>query len=91
MIVLEQTDLPETGVVTLVRYAAAATGPLDGLILGGRLAGQLGASLSVCGLPLRVDGRLGKTGVGPFDESYFVSFQTLAAIVSFCSSAAVFD
>lgn len=64
-------------------------GPLDGLILGGRLAGQLGASLSVCGLPLRVDGRLGKTGVGPFDESYFVSFQTLAAIVSFCGSVAV--
>jgi putative ABC transport system permease protein len=59
-------------------------GPLDGLILGGRLAGQLGASLSVCGLPLRVDGRLGKTGVGPFDESYFVSFQTLDEIASFC-------
>src|SRR5262249_1781048 len=56
----------------------------DGLIAGGRLAARLGATLSVCGMPLRVHGRLGKTGVGPFDESYFISFQTLANIVTFC-------
>jgi putative ABC transport system permease protein len=58
--------------------------PIEGLIAGGRLEARLGATLSVCGMPLRVDGRLGKTGVGPFDESYFVSFQTLAEIVAFC-------
>ena len=57
---------------------------LDGLIAGGRLDARLGATLSTCGMPLRVRGRLGKTGVGPFDESYFVSFQTLAAMVAFC-------
>jgi putative ABC transport system permease protein len=58
--------------------------PVDALIAGGRLAARLGTTLSVCGMPLRVYGRLGKTGVGPFDESYFVSFQTLANIVAFC-------
>lgn len=59
-------------------------GPMDGLIAGGRLSARLGATLSVCGMPLRVDGRLGKTGVGPFDESYFISFRTLGDIVAFC-------
>src|SRR5262249_50685782 len=59
----------------------------DGLIAGGRLPARLGAPLSVCGMPLRVSGRLGKTGVGPFDESYFISFQTLANIVAFCRSS----
>jgi putative ABC transport system permease protein len=59
-------------------------GPIEGLIAGGRLEARIGATLSVCGMPLRVDGRLGKTGVGPFDESYFISFQTLANIVAFC-------
>ena len=62
-------------------------GPIEGLIAGGRLEARLGATLSVCGMPLRVDGRLGKTGVGPFDESYFISFQTLANIVAFCRGA----
>jgi putative ABC transport system permease protein len=61
--------------------------PADGLIAGGRLATRLGTTLSVCGMPLRVHGRLGKTGVGPFDESYFISFQTLANIVAFCRSS----
>lgn len=59
-------------------------GVVDGLLVGGRLPATLGATLSVCGMPLHVQGRLGKTGVGPFDESYFVSFQTLADIVAFC-------
>src|SRR5262249_46974505 len=59
-------------------------GPVEGLIVGGDLAAQLGETLSVCGMPLRVYGRLGKTGVGPFDESYFLSFGALADIVSFC-------
>jgi putative ABC transport system permease protein len=59
-------------------------GSIDGLIAGSRLAARLGATVSVCGMPLRVYGRLGKTGVGPFDDSYFLSFQTLADIVSFC-------
>lgn len=64
-------------------------GPLtaDGLIAGGRVAGQLGERLSVCGRPLGVYGRLGKTGVGPFDEAYFLSFDALADVVAFCRTS----
>jgi hypothetical protein len=54
------------------------------LILGGPLAGGLGQTLSLCGKPLGVSGRLGKTGVGPFDESYFVTFDALTDLVAFC-------
>src|SRR6266545_542750 len=62
-------------------------GPVEGLIAGGRLVAPLGATLSVCGRPLSVYGRLGKTGVGPFDESYFLSFDALADIVAFCRTS----
>lgn len=59
----------------------------DDLIAGAGVAGRLGERLAVCGRPLQVYGRLGKTGVGPFDNSYFVSFDALAAIVAFCRSS----
>lgn len=55
----------------------------DGVIAGARVPGRLGERLAVCGRPMRVAGRLGATGVGPVDESYFVSFEGLAAIVAF--------
>src|SRR6266498_2578052 len=55
-----------------------------GLIAGGVLPIRLGETVSVCGMPMRISGRLGKTGVGPFDESYFLSFDALAEIVLFC-------
>jgi len=61
--------------------------PLEGLTAGGALPARLGETLSVCGMPMRVSARLGKTGVGPFDESYFVSFAALADIVSFCRTS----
>jgi putative ABC transport system permease protein len=56
----------------------------SGLIAGGGLPIRLGETVSVCGMPMRTSGRLGKTGVGPFDESYFLSFDALAEIVLFC-------
>ena len=62
-------------------------GPVEGLIAGGGLAARLGESVSVCGMPMRIYGRLGKTGVGPFDDSYFLSFGALADMVSFCRTA----
>jgi putative ABC transport system permease protein len=62
-------------------------GPAEGLIAGGGLAASLGETVKVCGMPMRIYGRLGKTGVGPFDESYFLSFDALAEIVSFCRRA----
>lgn len=62
-------------------------GPVEGLIAGGALAAKLGAMLSVCGLPLPVYGRLARTGVGPFDDSYFLTLGALAEIVSFCRAS----
>jgi putative ABC transport system permease protein len=62
-------------------------GPVEGLISGGALSARLGETLSVCGMPMRISGRLGKTGVGPFDESYFLSFAALNDIVSFCRTS----
>src|SRR5215475_7440122 len=63
------------------RKGSVGTGDL---IVGGRLPGQLGQVLSLCGKPLGIYGRLGKTGVGPFDESYFLTFDALADLVAFC-------
>jgi putative ABC transport system permease protein len=62
-------------------------GLVEGLIAGGALSARLGETLSVCGMPMRISGRLGKTGVGPFDESYFLSFAALNDIVSFCRTS----
>jgi putative ABC transport system permease protein len=66
---------------------ARQAGALEGLIAGAALPARLGETLSVCGMPMRVSARLGKTGVGPFDESYFLSFAALADIVSFCRTS----
>jgi putative ABC transport system permease protein len=59
----------------------ASLGARD-LIVGGRLPGQRGETLTVCGHSLQIAGRLGKTGVGPFDESYFLTFAGLDALVA---------
>src|SRR5262245_225533 len=72
-------------VLTWLEQRQAA--PIEGLIAGGAQGGSLGATISVCGMPQRLYGRLGKTGVGPFDESYFLSFATLAEIASFCRAS----
>ena len=63
-------------------------GPVAGIIPGARQIAQLGSQVSVCGMPLTVYGRLGMTGVGPFDESYFLSFEALADVASFCRTSA---
>jgi putative ABC transport system permease protein len=64
---------------TVTNWQAGQRGPLaeSDLLAGGSLAGQSGETLSVCGKPMRIQGRLSKTGVGPFDESYFVTFKAL--------------
>ena len=65
-----------------------AAAPVEGLIAGSTLPNVLGDTLSVCGMPMRLSGRLAKTGVGPFDDSYFLSFAALADVVSFCRQSA---
>ncbi len=60
----------------------------DGIIVGGQRGGQIGQQINVCGMPMTVYGRLGKTGVGPFDDSYFLNFDALTQIISICRSSA---
>lgn len=55
------------------------------LLAGGRLRGAPGETLSVCRRPMEIYGRLGKTGVGPFDESYFVTFAGLDFLAALCA------
>jgi putative ABC transport system permease protein len=78
---------PAHDLSVLTWLAESQPGPVNGLIAGGGLATRLGESVSVCGMPMRIYGRLGKTGVGPFDDSYFLSFSALADMVSFCRAA----
>jgi putative ABC transport system permease protein len=52
----------------------------NAIIAGGRTKAAAGEVLRVCGKPLVVYGRLQPTGVGPFDQSYFLSFDALAAL-----------
>ena len=62
-------------------------GPLGvtDLLAGGRLRGGPGETLSVCRRPMEIYGRLGKTGVGPFDESYFITFAGLDFLAALCA------
>src|SRR6478735_8502223 len=78
---------PTHDLSVLTWLAERQSGPVEGLIAGGGLAARLGESVSVCGMPMRIYGRFGKTGVGPFDDSYFLSFSALADMVSFCRTA----
>ena len=55
---------------------AEIMGP-NSLLVGGRLTEQMGSKIDICGKTLDVYGRLGRTGVGPFDESYFLTFDAL--------------
>jgi putative ABC transport system permease protein len=57
-------------------------GPLtaDHVIAGGRVKVRVGDALRLCGKPFVVHGRLEQTGVGPFDQSYFLSLEALAAL-----------
>ena len=61
-------------------------GPLrrDSIIAGSRVSGQPRGEVAVCGKPMKIYGRLAKTGVGPFDEAWFVGFDGLADIAAFC-------
>lgn len=58
--------------------------PTPLLLAGARAAGRVGEVLVICGRPFTVYGRLGPTGVGPFDGSYFSTFDALAGLDSAC-------
>jgi putative ABC transport system permease protein len=50
------------------------------VLIGGRRDYRLGEQLTFYGQPLTVHGRLGRTGVGPFDHAFFITFDTAATM-----------
>jgi len=52
------------------------------LIAGERGENKPGEVLNICGRSMVIEARLGKTGVGPFDDSYFLSFSALDALIA---------
>jgi putative ABC transport system permease protein len=51
------------------------------LLSGGRRAESVGEELQPCGQPATIYGKLGRSGVGPFDESLFASYDTVAQLI----------
>jgi putative ABC transport system permease protein len=58
------------------------------LLAGGRVPGKTGQTLSVCRRPMEIHGRLTRTGVGPVDDSYFITFAGLDFLAALCSQDA---
>jgi putative ABC transport system permease protein len=52
------------------------------VIVGARRDEAVGSQVTLLGQPLHVCGRLGVTGVGPFDRAFFVTFDTAAAMAA---------
>jgi putative ABC transport system permease protein len=73
---------PSTDFSILPWLGERQSGPpsLDNVITGSRVPAHVGDVLQICGKSFVVYGRLELTGVGPFDESYFLSFDALDAI-----------
>jgi putative ABC transport system permease protein len=51
------------------------------LLVGERVTQKPGEALSICGRTLTIAGRLRHTGVGPVDESYFLTFAGLGQLI----------
>jgi putative ABC transport system permease protein len=52
------------------------------LIVGGRRSEQTGATVNLFNRNLTVYGRLGLTGVGPFERCYFASYETISDVAT---------
>lgn len=52
------------------------------LLCGGCRTESIGEEIQVCNVPAPIYGKLGRSGVGPLDDSFFVTYQTLANITS---------
>jgi len=51
------------------------------LLVGERVSQKSGETISICNLPFTISAKLGHTGVGPVDESYFVTFTGLNHLI----------
>jgi putative ABC transport system permease protein len=58
------------------------------VLAGGRVPGKIGETLNVCRRPMEIHGRLSRTGVGPVDDSYFITFEGLDFLAALCSQDA---
>jgi putative ABC transport system permease protein len=56
------------------------------LICGGRLTDKIGDEIEPCSSAANVFGKLGRSGVGPFDESYFTTYDTIESLAKAASS-----
>jgi putative ABC transport system permease protein len=50
------------------------------VLIGNRIVGKLNDEIEPSGSVATIYGKLGRSGVGPFDESYFVTYATMDAI-----------
>src|SRR5262249_51100055 len=50
------------------------------LLVGGRRSESVGEEIQPAGTPSVVYGKLGRSGVGPFDESIFATYDTVASL-----------
>src|SRR4051812_19585468 len=75
-------------VQTWARDQRAGSIGVTELLAGGRVPGKTGETLSVCRRPMEIHGRLATTGVGPVDESYFVTFAGLDFLAALCNQDA---
>ena len=60
----------------------AAHTTTQSLIAGERVENKPGEVLNICSRSMVIEARLGNTGVGPFDDSYFLSFPALDALIA---------
>ncbi len=56
------------------------------LICGGRLTDKIGDEVEPCSSAANIYGKLGRSGVGPFDESYFTTYATIESLAKSESS-----
>ncbi len=75
---------PSTDFSILPWLGERQSGPavVDNVLIGSRVPAHVGDVLQICGKSFVAYGRLELTGVGPLDESYFLSFDALNAITA---------
>jgi putative ABC transport system permease protein len=49
----------------------------EDIITGSRRAETIGDEIAPCNYPVNVYGKLGRSGVGPFDDSFFATYETI--------------
>ncbi len=65
----------------LVSHQAKSMEPGD-VLAGSRRAESLGDEIAPCNFPVNVYGKLGRSGVGPLDDSFFTTYETVELLHS---------